>query len=588
MCKINIFILFLFVFLVIVVIGGGTYYFSSLFKEDESSGKTEYSISSGVVPHHLLAEEMIETFFEYVFLKESPESIVLLSPDHFNSGTLCQEALFLTLEPGSRKFNGLEIDNNLLTSLNKKTDFCFSNASLEIEHGITGLLPFIKKHSLNTKILPVLIPFNISKDQISLLIEDINSLSSSETIVIASVDFSHYLPKSAAEFHDAKSIRVLLNFEKDNFKDLEVDCWQCLYGIRMLAELRQKEKPKIIGYANSLDFINNKLGDKEERETTSYFSLAFEEGKIIPVFEKQKVKTVLFVGDIMLNRGVEHLMNKNSTFYPFEKINQLLKGVDIAVGNLEGPIIQNPPQFSPTSLRFAFHPEVLKGLSLAGFNLLSLANNHTFDTGEVGFKETKNHLSEANIDFVGYPIGCDKDILFEKEEIIFLALNKTLTLNCSDEQILEVIDRVRIANPEKFLIVLLHWGEEYQLKSSLAQQKLGRKIIDIGADLIIGHHPHVVQEIEEYRGRLIFYSLGNFIFDQYFSKETQQGLAIGLEIYPQKVIYRIFPLKSRLSQPFLMEREGEKEFINELARKSSPSLFKEIEKGMIIIERPAR
>lgn len=588
MCKINIFILFLFVFLVIVVIGGGTYYFSSLFKEDESSGKTEYSISSGVVPHHLLAEEMIETFFEYVFLKESPESIVLLSPDHFNSGTLCQEALFLTLEPGSRKFNGLEIDNNLLTSLNKKTDFCFSNASLEIEHGITGLLPFIKKHSLNTKILPVLIPFNISKDQISLLIEDINSLSSSETIVIASVDFSHYLPKSAAEFHDAKSIRVLLNFEKDNFKDLEVDCWQCLYGIRMLAELRQKEKPKIIGYANSLDFINNKLGDKEERETTSYFSLAFEEGKIIPVFEKQKVKTVLFVGDIMLDRGVEHLMNKNSTFYPFEKINQLLKGVDIAVGNLEGPIIQNPPQFSPTSLRFAFHPEVLKGLSLAGFNLLSLANNHTFDTGEVGFKETKNHLSEANIDFVGYPIGCDKDILFEKEEIIFLALNKTLTLNCSDEQILEVIDRVRIANPEKFLIVLLHWGEEYQLKSSLAQQKLGRKIIDIGADLIIGHHPHVVQEIEEYRGRLIFYSLGNFIFDQYFSKETQQGLAIGLEIYPQKVIYRIFPLKSRLSQPFLMEREEEKEFINELARKSSPSLFKEIEKGMIIIERPAR
>lgn len=588
MCKINIFILFLFVFLVIVVIGGGTYYFSSLFKEDESSGKTEYSISSGVVPHHLLAEEMIETFFEYVFLKESPESIVLLSPDHFNSGTLCQEALFLTLEPGSRKFNGLEIDNNLLTSLNKKTDFCFSNASLEIEHGITGLLPFIKKHSLNTKILPVLIPFNISKDQISLLIEDINSLSSSETIVIASVDFSHYLPKSAAEFHDAKSIRVLLNFEKDNFKDLEVDCWQCLYGIRMLAELRQKEKPKIIGYANSLDFINNKLGDKEERETTSYFSLAFEEGKIIPVFEKQKVKTVLFVGDIMLDRGVEHLMNKNSTFYPFEKINQLLKGVDIAVGNLEGPIIQNPPQFSPTSLRFAFHPEVLKGLSLAGFNLLSLANNHTFDTGEVGFKETKNHLSEANIDFVGYPIGCDKDILFEKEEIIFLALNKTLTLNCSDEQILEVIDRVRIANPEKFLIVLFHWGEEYQLKSSLAQQKLGRKIIDIGADLIIGHHPHVVQEIEEYRGRLIFYSLGNFIFDQYFSKETQQGLAIGLEIYPQKVIYRIFPLKSRLSQPFLMEREEEKEFINELARKSSPSLFKEIEKGMIIIERPAR
>jgi len=589
MHKRNIFIIFLLIFFIIAVIGGGAYYFRGVLEEEKVNDKTEHLIVGGVVPHHLLAEETIENFFEYIFLKESPESIVLLSPDHFNSGTLCQEVLFLTLEPESGKFNGLEIDKTLLTSLSEKTNFCFSSASLEIEHGITNLLPFIKKHSLNTKILPILIPFNISKDQISLLIEEINSLSSSETIIIASVDFSHYLPKSAADFHDAKSIRVLLNFEKDNFKNLEVDCWQCLYGVRRFAELRQKEKPKIIGYANSLDFLSSKLGDKEERETTSYFSLAFEKGKIIPVSEKQKVKTVLFVGDIMLGRGVEYLMNKNSFFYPFEKINQLLKGVDIVAGNLEGPILENPPKFSPDSLRFAFHPKVIKGLSLTGFNLLSLANNHTLDTGEAGFEETKNLLFEASIGFVGHPIGCDKDFLFEKEEIIFLAFNKTFPFNCSDEQILEVINKIRTANPEKFLVILFHWGQEYQLKSSLSQQKLARRTIEAGADLVIGHHPHVVQEIEEYKGKIIIYSLGNFIFDYdgYHIKETLDGLAVGLEIYPEKIIYRFFPVKTYWSQPSLMEEEKTQDFLKELAEKSSPSLLEEIEKGIIIIERSA-
>lgn len=205
--------------------------------------------------------------------------------------------------------------------------------------------------------------------------------------------------------------------------------------------------------------------------------------------------------------------------------------------------------------------------------------------GELGLEETKEFLAKANINFVGHPIRCDKDFLFEKNEIIFLAFNKTFPFNCSDREILEIVRKIKNSQPKKFLVVIFHWGEEYQLKSSIVQKNLAHQLIEAGANLIIGSHPHVVQEIEEYKGKLIFYSLGNFIFDLYFSKETQEGLAVGLEIYPEKVIYRLFPIQSHLSQPFLMEKEKANEFLGKLAKKSSPQLFDQIKNGIIEIEK---
>jgi len=103
--------------------------------------------------------------------------------------------------------------------------------------------------------------------------------------------------------------------------------------------------------------------------------------------------------------------------------------------------------------------------------------------------------------------------------------------------------------------------------------------------LIIGHHPHVVQNIEKYQGKLIFYSLGNFIFDQYFSKETQQGLAVGLEIYPNELVCRLFPIQINLSQPVLMERDKANKFLIQLANRSDVKLVDEIESGIIKIVR---
>jgi poly-gamma-glutamate synthesis protein (capsule biosynthesis protein) len=295
-------------------------------------------------------------------------------------------------------------------------------------------------------------------------------------------------------------------------------------------------------------------------------------------------KTIIFVGDIMLDRAVERLMKKNSFLYPFEKISQFLKETDFVFGNLEGPIVKNPPNFSDDSLQFAFYPEAIEGLKFANFNLLSLANNHTLNMGKSGLKQTREFLKNENINFVGDPLKCSDEFLFQKDKITFLAFNKTFTSNCPDEEVIETIKSVKKQNPENFLIVSIHWGNEYQIKSSAFQQKLARKIIDAGADLIIGHHPHVVQEIEIYNNKLIFYSLGNFVFDQYFSEQTQQGLAVRLEINEKKLVFRLFSIQSKLSQPFLMEQKQAEKFLEKLSERSSYDLIEEIKKGVIEIK----
>ncbi|GAG62745.1 unnamed protein product, partial [marine sediment metagenome] len=153
--------------------------------------------------------------------------------------------------------------------------------------------------------MPILIPADITKEQVEQLVRTIDENTLLDTIVVASVDFSHYLPPRAADFHDIKSIRVLLNFEEENFKNIEVDCWQALYAARLFAKLRQKETPHIIAHKNSVDFLNLEL-----EETTSYFSVVFGKkkskenisGSTAEVFN-ERVKTVLLVGDIMLDRG---------------------------------------------------------------------------------------------------------------------------------------------------------------------------------------------------------------------------------------------------------------------------------------------
>lgn len=303
--------------------------------------------------------------------------------------------------------------------------------------------------------------------------------------------------------------------------------------------------------------------------------------KLIPD-GKSPVK-IFMSGDIMLGRYVETLMKKNGDDYPFEKVRDLYSESDLVFGNLEGPIRTNHFQTPDNTMVFSFRPETGDILKRNGFNLVTLANNHTFDKAQDGLDETKQYLDEAGVEYFGHP----KDVadILEKEvnghEIVFIGFHDTFLNKLDYVEALRVVREYK--EQKKFVFVSVHWGAEYKLISSTPEREFARKLVDAGADAVIGHHPHVVQEIEEYNGSIIFYSLGNFIFDQYFSKDTQEGLAVEMEIDKRDLRFRLLPVDIIRSQPQLMEDNSE--FLIELSERSSEQLELDILNGLIEIPR---
>ncbi|MFH0887315.1 MAG: AmmeMemoRadiSam system protein B [bacterium] len=522
------------------------------------------NVSSIILPHHLLAEPLIRDTLSYAAKGVSPEIIVLFGPDHFKAGSIY-----------GNRFIGLDVENDGLIS--KPVLIVNNSAAVLKDHSISNLLPLIKEYFPNSKVVPYIIPSSITSDQADEMILRLKAQYPENTLVVASVDFSHYLEDRIARFHDIKSIRTIIDNEKSGFPHLEVDCWQALYIARNYAYVRGKEKTVVIGHKTSQDYNKGKLN---AQDITSYFAAIFEAGKTT---DNVRYHTLLFLGDMMLDRGVEDLMSRKGVYYPILKIRAFLKGIDIVCTNLEGPIVSNPKEFARNSLMFSFNKNVIKMIQYAGINMVTLANNHTLNMGQAGLGETRKILKLNNIAAMGDPISFDKKYSYSADGISYLGFN---LISDDGSKAIKTIKVMREEKPNNFMIVNLHWGQEYKyLAQSKKQQELAKKMIDAGADLIIGHHPHVVQGISQYKGKLIFYSLGNFIFDQYFSRETQESLAVGLELSQNELIFHLFPLSGTYSQPKVMDEKPADQMLLKLAKASSPELSRQILSGKITIKR---
>jgi poly-gamma-glutamate synthesis protein (capsule biosynthesis protein) len=320
-------------------------------------------------------------------------------------------------------------------------------------------------------------------------------------------------------------------------------------------------------------------------EVTEHMSVILQRGRL-PLTE-DKTTTILVVGDIMLGRYVETLMKRYGTNYPFEKIGQFPWGADLVMGNLEGAIPEFHAQTPLDSVRFNFSPDVAEVLRSNHFNIVTLANNHTFGYGQKGYIETRDYLNRFDIDSTGHPFDINEIYVLTRgingqvfKFISFNATNPYFDINKAALLVQEVKKK------KDFVIINIHWGVEYKSVANKAQQNLAHILIDSGADVVIGHHPHVVENLELYKGKLIFYSLGNFIFDQYFSKATQESLAVSMEISGSAIIYRLLPIESTVSQPTLMEQQEKKrEWLKNLSSISSSELTKQIQKGVISLRR---
>jgi len=287
--------------------------------------------------------------------------------------------------------------------------------------------------------------------------------------------------------------------------------------------------------------------------------------------------TIFAVGDIMLDRGVEYKIQKEGKGdyrFPFLKIADELKKADILFGNLEGPISDKGKKVG-SIYSFRSDPKAIEGLKYAGFDIFSLANNHMFDYQRVAFEDTMRILEENGIDYVG--AGSSKEKAFslkiteiKKTKIGFLAYTNlgpeawratkgSSGIAWMSEKDIEKIkeDIGKAKQKTDVLIVSFHSGEEYATNTAPSQTFFARAFVDAGADLVVGHHSHVIQEIERYKDGWIAYSLGNFIFDQGFSEETMEGLLLEVIIEDNK-IKELNPKEVKISkffQPYLEKED---------------------------------
>lgn len=254
--------------------------------------------------------------------------------------------------------------------------------------------------------------------------------------------------------------------------------------------------------------------------------------------------TFVAVGDIMLSRAVgRRIASSSDPRFPFLLAAPFLRDADITFGNLEGPISARGAD-RQNLYSFRADPKTVEGLAYAGFDMLSLANNHMLDWGPDALIDTAELLRREGMRPVGAganALAANTPAIFEKNGITFgLFAYSTIFPNtpATDMEpglslfsLASATHVVReLARTTDVVIVSFHWGEEYALQSRAEEQEIAHALIDAGADLIVGHHPHVAQEIERYNGGWIAYSLGNFVFDQYFSEETMRGLAIRAHI----------------------------------------------------------
>jgi len=272
--------------------------------------------------------------------------------------------------------------------------------------------------------------------------------------------------------------------------------------------------------------------------------------------------SMLAFGDMLLDRYVRTLIERDGAESILEGLNEdpaFFEDYDFVFANLEGPVT---PNRVPTgkSIAFQFSPEHLDILTENQFNMVSVANNHTFDMGWAGYEDTYRYLAERDIVALGDPRGVSEKSSYETEingqKIGFAAFNHS-DFKIVLQEALDVVAELRERND--FVVVSIHWGVEYQNVPQPWQREWAKKMVASGADLILGHHPHVLQGLEFIEGKPVFYSLGNFVFDQWFSIPTQETIALGLEFETRDdsryLNLDFTPIRLDYARPYLPDEE---------------------------------
>ena len=293
--------------------------------------------------------------------------------------------------------------------------------------------------------------------------------------------------------------------------------------------------------------------------------------------------SVVCVGDIMLAGNAAPIIEKYGVDYPFDSTREILQKADVAIGNLEMPISVTGESVPDKEYNFLGHPRIVNGLANAGFDVLTLANNHMGDYGDGALLATLDTLAASGIRYCG--AGSDLQaarqpaiLAVYDKHIAVLAYSNTFPFEYFASQsspgtargIAEffVSDIESAKEWADLVIVSFHWGGELVTEPREYQELFGRKAIEAGANVVFGHHPHVLQGIEIYEGGLIAYSLGNFSFGSY-SKNARTSAILRVNFQSGRLKRaEIIPINVAnhevVFQPRLLSGDAAEAVINEI------------------------
>lgn len=276
---------------------------------------------------------------------------------------------------------------------------------------------------------------------------------------------------------------------------------------------------------------------------------------------------ILFTGDVLLDRGVRLWIQRKGVRWLFEGVEDEFKKSDAVIINLECPITDS---ISSINKKFIFRADVqwTKELHDVGITHAALSNNHTNDQGRRGLKATNHHLLSAGIQPIGYGMNENeqaKPVIISKNGINVAVFNSvTFTLEnwvhlqnrpgicqLNPKSLSKIIKNYKTHHKNTFVAVVLHWGLEFQSLPTRMQRNDAHLLTEAGADVIVGHHPHVLQPVDTINHTPVFYSIGNFVFDQSPSV-TRKSMIASVEFSKNGVVEsNSIPVKIEKCRPII-------------------------------------
>jgi poly-gamma-glutamate synthesis protein (capsule biosynthesis protein) len=288
-----------------------------------------------------------------------------------------------------------------------------------------------------------------------------------------------------------------------------------------------------------LDFLNQ---IKQNNQNKNFFEASLQGKNNIKdndssIYVKKDFVKILFLGDLMFDRGIRQSAVKNGNNFIFKEVFSLLQNNDLVVSNLEGPITKNKSVSllskigSEKNYIFTFEASLAKTLYENNIRLVNLNNNHILNFGQSGLESTKIYLKDNKVEYFGDLNNLEqKSIIKEISgiKIAFVSYNQ-FSPNI-DEKTNTINEIKRLKDLSDIVILYAHWGNEYVFYPDSNMKELAHTFIDLGVDLIVGSHSHTIVKKEQYKEKMIYYSLGNFVFDQYFNEDVRNGLALEVKI----------------------------------------------------------